>query len=144
MSCQTFVSTCKALHVQTHPTLGSLSSDVFERRTSTGSEPFSLVISLYATVFVLPSVLILKGTICPKICSEARLKCAKSLFPVDVRRSKTSLLKLPNVGQQLPTLLNVTCSVCLHILSHVVGSCCAKFETGQTFEPTTPNISFVL
>ena len=22
----------------------------------------------------------------------------------------------------------------------VVGSCCAKFDTGQTFEPTTPNI----
>ena len=80
-------------------TLGSLSSDVSERRTSTGSEPFSLAISLYATVFVLPSVLILKGTICPKICSKARLKCAKSLFPVDVRRSKTSLLKLPIIGR---------------------------------------------
>ena len=26
----------------------------------------------------------------------------------------------------------------------VVESCCAKFETGQTFQPTTPNISFVL
>ena len=25
----------------------------------------------------------------------------------------------------------------------VVGSFCAKFETGQTFHPTTPNISFV-
>ena len=25
----------------------------------------------------------------------------------------------------------------------VVWSCCAKFETGQTFEPTTPYISFV-
>ena len=25
----------------------------------------------------------------------------------------------------------------------IVGSCCVKFETGQTFEPTTPNISFV-
>ena len=25
----------------------------------------------------------------------------------------------------------------------VVGCCCAKFETGQTFQPTTPNISFV-
>ena len=48
------------------------------------------------------------------------------------------------VGQQLPTLLNVTCSVCLHILLHVVGSCCAKFETVQTFESTSPNISFVL
>ena len=35
--------------------IGSLSSDVFERHTSTGSEPFSLLVSLYATVFVLPS-----------------------------------------------------------------------------------------
>ena len=26
---------------------------------------------------------------------------------------------------------------------HVVGSCSAKFETGQKFEPTSPNISFV-
>ena len=42
------------------------------------------------------------------------------------------------------TLLDVTCCVRLHTLLHVVVSCCAKFETGQTFEPTTPNISFVL
>ena len=47
------------------------------------------------------------------------------------------------VGQQLPTLLNVTCCVRLHTLLHVVGCCCAKFETRQTFEPTTLNISFV-
>ena len=47
------------------------------------------------------------------------------------------------VGQQLPTLLDVTCCVRLHTLLHVVACCCAKFETGQTFEPTTPNISFV-
>ena len=26
---------------------------------------------------------------------------------------------------------------------HPVACCCAKFETGQTFEETTPNISFV-
>ena len=26
----------------------------------------------------------------------------------------------------------------LHV-ARVVGSCCAKFETGQIFEPTTPN-----
>ena len=25
-----------------------------------------------------------------------------------------------------------------------IACCCAKFETGQTFQPTTPNISFVL
>ena len=83
--------------VQLNEIIGSLSSDVFEQRTSTGSEPFSLLVRLYATVFILPSVLILIETICPKICSKSRLKCAKSPFPVDVRRSKTSLLKLPNV-----------------------------------------------
>ena len=42
------------------------------------------------------------------------------------------------------TLLNVTCCVRLHTLLHVVASCCTKFEAGQTFQPTTPNISFVL
>ena len=31
------------------------------------------------------------------------------------------------------TLLDVTRCVCLHTLLHVVGSCCAKFKTGQTF-----------
>ena len=47
-------------------------------------------------------------------------------------------------GQQLPTLLDVTSCTCLHTLLHVVGSCCAKFETGQTLsyvqmDATTPN-----
>ena len=37
------------------------------------------------------------------------------------------------------------CHVTLcYMLLRVVGSCCAKSETGQTFEPTTPEISFVL
>ena len=30
-----------------------------------------------------------------------------------------------------------------YMLLRVFGSCCAEFETGQTFEPTIPNISFV-
>ena len=34
------------------------------------------------------------------------------------------------------------CTPCCMLL-RVVGSCCAKFETSQTFQPTTPNISFV-
>ena len=41
------------------------------------------------------------------------------------------------------TLLDVTCCVRFHTLLHVVGCCCARFETGQTFQPTTPDISFV-
>ena len=47
-----------------------------------------------------------------------------------------------NVDQQLPILLDVTCCVRLHTLLHVVGDFCAKFETIQTFEPTTTNVSF--
>ena len=35
------------------------------------------------------------------------------------------------------------CTPC-YMLLDVVACCCAKFETGQTFQPTTPNISFVL
>ena len=31
------------------------------------------------------------------------------------------------------TLVDVTCCVLLHTLLHVVGICCAKFETSQTF-----------
>ena len=54
-------------------------------------------------------------------------KCVQPLIPV----------------QTDATLLEVTCCVRLHTLLHVVGCCCAKFETGQTFQPTTPNISFV-
>ena len=76
--------------------IGSLSSSVFERRTSTGSELFSFLICLDATKFVWLSVFTLIETTCPKICSKSQLKCAKSPLPVDVRRSKTSLLKLFN------------------------------------------------
>ena len=34
------------------------------------------------------------------------------------------------------------CTPCCMLLD-VVSCCCAKFETGQTFQPTTPNSSFV-
>ena len=49
------------------------------------------------------------------------------------------------VGQLLPTLWDVTCSVshpvvCCYMFLRVIGSCCAKVESGQTFGPATPNI----
>ena len=47
------------------------------------------------------------------------------------------------VVHQLPTLLDVTCCTPCCMFLDVVLCCCAKFETGQTFQPTTPNISFV-
>ena len=48
------------------------------------------------------------------------------------------------VAQKPRTLLHVTHCVFLPSLLHVVRSCCAKFETGQTFsyvqtDATTPN-----
>ena len=66
--------------------LGSFSKDVFERRTLTGSESFSLSIWRDTTKFVLPSVFSLTETICPKICSKALPKIAKRPLPVDVCR----------------------------------------------------------
>ena len=40
--------------------------------------------------------------------------------------------------------LHVTsvCTPCCMLLD-VVACCCSKFETGQTFKPTTPNISLI-
>ena len=43
-------------------------------------------------------------------------------------------------------MLDVTCCVRLKpccMLLDAVACCCAKFETGQTFQPTTSHISFV-
>ena len=75
--------------------LGNLSKDVFERRTSTGSEAFSLLICLDANKFVLLSFFSLIKTIYPRVSTDPLPNDAKSPFPVDVRRSKTLLLKFP-------------------------------------------------
>ena len=74
------------------PTLGSLSSDIFEWRTSTGTVPFSLLICLEATIFAKLSVFTLMETICPRIWSKPRPKSSKSPLPVYVHHSKTLLL----------------------------------------------------
>ena len=42
-----------------------------------------------------------------------------------------------------PTTPNIVGCYMLRPFTHPVACCCAKFETGQTFQPTTPNISFV-
>ena len=75
--------------------LGSLSKDVFEGRTSTGSEPFSLFICLDANKFVLLSFFSLMKRIYPRVSNKSLPNDAKGPLPVDVRRSTTLLLKLP-------------------------------------------------
>ena len=65
------------------------------------------------------------------------LKKTKSIF--------TKCSKVPCKPTQNCWILHVAsvCTPCCMLL-RVVGTCCAKFETGETFAPTTPNISFVL
>ena len=69
--------------------LANLSKDVFERRTSTGSKDFSLLICLDANKFVLLSFFSLIKTIYPRVSTEPLPNGAKSSLPVDVRRSKS-------------------------------------------------------
>ena len=45
------------------------------------------------------------------------------------------------VGQQLPTLLDVTCCVCLHTLLHVVGCCCVLLRKVWNQSNFSPNNS---
>ena len=75
--------------------LGSLSSNVFERRTSTGSEVFSLLTCLDDIKFVFLSFFTVIEAIWLKIWAKPPSKNEKRPLPVDVRHSKTLLLKLP-------------------------------------------------
>ena len=84
-------------HVRAERTIGSLTKDVFERRTSTGSEAFFLFICLGTNKFVLLSFFSLIKTIYQRVSTKPLPNDAKSPLPVDVRRAKTPLLKLPNI-----------------------------------------------
>ena len=86
----------KKLCLSNRQTIGSLSKDVFERRTSTGSEAFSLFICLDANKFVLLSFFSLIKTIYQRVSTKPLPNDAKSPLPVDIRRSKTPLFKLLN------------------------------------------------
>ena len=78
--------------------IGNLSKDVFERRTSTGSEAFFLFICLDAIKFSSLTFFSLLKTIYPRVLTKPLPNDAKSPVPVDVRRSKTLLLKFSNVS----------------------------------------------
>ena len=75
---------------------GNLSKDIFERRTSTGSEAFFLFICLDAIKFSLLTFFSLLKAIYPRVLTKPLPNDAKSPLPVDVPLLKTLLLKLPN------------------------------------------------
>ena len=71
---------------------------------------------------------------------------------VTIMQNKTSLSKLSEVNPKAPckqtqhcwpTTPNIVGYYMLCLFALPVACCCAKFETGQTFQPTTANISFV-
>ena len=80
--------------------LGSLSSDVFERRTSTGSGRFALLSHDFEQIFGQIVSIRIKTLGNKNTVASRLIKREKGLLPVDVRRSKTSLLKLPIMRQQ--------------------------------------------
>ena len=77
-------------------TIGSLSNDVYERRTSIGSGPFSSLDDGFAQIFNQIVSIRVKKLSNTNFISSRHIKREKSSLPVDVRRSKTSFLKLPN------------------------------------------------
>ena len=88
-----------------HETIGSLSNDVYERRMSTGSGPFSSLDDGFAQIFNQIVSIRVKKLSNTNFISSRDIKREKSSLLVDVRRSKTSLLKFPIAGQQSPLLI---------------------------------------
>jgi len=78
-----------------HESIGNLSKGVFERRTATGNEPFSLFTRLGGATFVILGVFSLIETIYLKTRAHPLPKNESCPLPVAVRRSKMPLLKLP-------------------------------------------------
>ena len=92
-------STAVKFHPELRPSfflsLGSLSNDVFERRTSTGSGPFSFLDDGFAQIFSQIVSIRVKKLSNTNYIASRHITREKSSLPVDVRCSKTSLLKLP-------------------------------------------------
>ena len=112
--------------------IGSFSSDVFELRTSTGSEPFSILNCLDPIKFVLLRVFTIIEAICANICLKSRLKSAKvyvRLMSVTQRRSLTGWTDgqtdgrmgrlIPNFFRVVQILLDITIKVSLKDYWHL-------------------------
>ena len=74
---------------------GSLSSDVFERRTLTGSGLFALLSRDFAHIFGQIVSIRVNTVINKNLVPSRHIIREKGSPPVDVHRSKTSLLKAP-------------------------------------------------
>ena len=75
------------------------------------------------------------------MCTISRGWVISKLILLSPVQTDTTLLA--NNSQHCWMLHVTSISTPCCMLFDVVACCCAKFETGQTFQPTTPNISFV-
>jgi len=91
-------------------------------------------------------------TLHDKACQDFRDQNKKELVWQDVAQKasfpsvkghthKAKCKRAQHCWQKLP---NIFGSYMLRLFAHPVACHCAKFQTGQTFQPTIPNISFVL
>ena len=77
------------------------------------------------------------------VCGEATFYSNEGSANIALNPVQTDATLLANNSQHCWMLHVVSvCTRCCMLLD-VVACCCTKFETGQTFQPTTPNISFV-
>ena len=77
--------------------IASLSKDVFERRSSIGSEFFSFLGNVFAKIFGQIVCIRVKKHGKTNVVASRHIKRQKVLLPVELRRSKTPFLKLSNV-----------------------------------------------
>ena len=82
--------------------MGSLSSDVFERRASTESGPFPLIGSGLAWIFGQIVSIRIKTLSNTNLVASSHIIKEKASLSVDVRRSEKPLLNLPNKRRQRP------------------------------------------
>ena len=92
--------------------IGSLSDNVFERRTSTGSDLFSFFDGGFAQIFSQIASIVVKKLRNTNFISSRHVKRENTSLPVDVRRSKTSLLKLPNFIRRVNLFINNIQATC--------------------------------
>ena len=91
--------------------LGSLSNNVFERRTLTGSGLFSFFDGSFAQIFSQIASITVKKLRNTNFISSRHVKRENTSLPIDERRSKTSLLKLPIVFLDFFRRLTATSSL---------------------------------
>ena len=113
--------------------LMNLSKDVFERRASTGSGLFSFLDSGFAHLLGQLVSIIVKTLRNTNLGASRCFKMKKTSLPVDVRRSKTPLLKLPISDRVITGDWAETCNAWLIPRPNAQISFCGRLDKNGGF-----------